>query len=178
MTHNDQLFSNMHAAALGRLRDCRPQDISSRADVAFDGRHFHLKSLGQDIHISYSDYSIRPQLPSWQALTILHYLARADGTPLSGVPIPFAQHENGMVRGGGFDREAEKTIAAQLGKLSEEDLRCRIHRLGGKIIPGKADLSAVLDYLPNYPVYLNIWFADEEFPASGRMFLDASAPII
>lgn len=29
--------------------------------------------------------------------------------------------------------------------------------------------------MPNYPVWLKIWFADDEFPASGRLLLDASA---
>ena len=29
--------------------------------------------------------------------------------------------------------------------------------------------------MPNYPVWLKIWFADDEFPASGKIFVDASA---
>ena len=28
---------------------------------------------------------------------------------------------------------------------------------------------------PRYPVWLKVWFADEEFPASGRLLLDESA---
>lgn len=35
--------------------------------------------------------------------------------------------------------------------------------------------SVVLPFLPNYPVTLKLWFADEDFPASGRMLLDAGA---
>lgn len=27
-----------------------------------------------------------------------------------------------------------------------------------------------------YPVWLKVWFADEEFPASGRLLVDESAP--
>ena len=30
-------------------------------------------------------------------------------------------------------------------------------------------------FLPNFPVTLKVWFADEEFDASARMLLDASA---
>lgn len=175
MANSNQLFSNMHQAALDWLRDRSPQDISRRANVAFDGSAFYLKSLGQDIGISYPDYDIQPRLDHWHTLTILHYLFRADGTPLSGKLITFAQHKDGMVRGGGFDRKTEKTIEEQLGILPKEELLRRIHRLGGQVFPGNADLCAVLSYLPNYPVYLKIWFADEEFPASGRMLLDASA---
>lgn len=175
MANSNQLFSNMHQAALDWLRDRFPRDISRRANVAFDGRNFTLKSLGKDVVISYPGYDIQPRLDPWHTLTILHYLFRADGTPLSGNLITFAQHKDGMVRGGGFDRKVEKIMEEQLGCLSEEELLRRIHRLGGEIVPGNADLCAVFSYLPNYPVYLKIWFADEEFPASGRMLLDASA---
>lgn len=176
MANTDQLFSNMHAAALGWLRDCAPSQICCRGGLAFSDGAFHTKSLGQELVISCPDYAIEPQLHQWHTLTILHYLARADGSPLSGELITFGQYKDGMVRGGGFDRRAENVIAAQLGNLSKEELIGRIHRLGGKILSGNADLCAAFDFLPNYPVYLKIWFADEEFPASGRMLLDASAP--
>lgn len=33
-----------------------------------------------------------------------------------------------------------------------------------------------LDFAPRYPVWLKVWFGDEEFPASGHLFVDASAP--
>lgn len=171
----DQLFSNMHRAALGWLQGRPPEDISRRANIAFDGKVFHLKSLGQEIAVTYPEYEIRPQLRVWHTLTILHYLSRADGTQPSGELIPFAQHKDGMIRGGGFDRKAEQTIGEKLGALSEEQLLHRVHMLGGKPIPGNGDLNVKFSYAPNYPVYLKIWFADEDFPASGRLFLDASA---
>ena len=47
--------------------------------------------------------------------------------------------------------------------------------LDGKIIDSKADLSAVFYIYPYYPVTLNIWFEDEEFPATGKIFLDKTA---
>ena len=36
-------------------------------------------------------------------------------------------------------------------------------------------LCAVFPVLPRYPVTLKIWFADEEFPASGKLFLQDHA---
>ena len=38
-----------------------------------------------------------------------------------------------------------------------------------------ADLCVKFQYLPRYPVWLKIWFSDEEFPASGRMLLDKNS---
>lgn len=176
MPEKDQLFSNMHQAALQRLQGRSPEEVARRANADFDGTAFHLKTLGQAISISYPGYQVTPRLRPWHLLTLLHYLATADGTPLSGQPITFAQHAGGMVRGGGFDRDAEGLIATRLGLLSETELLHRIHRLGGERLPSNADLCAGFFYLPNYPVYLKLWFGDDEFPASGRLLLDASAP--
>ena len=47
--------------------------------------------------------------------------------------------------------------------------------LGAEIIESKFDLCAVFYLFPNYLVTLNIWFADEEFEASGKMLVDKSA---
>lgn len=85
------------------------------------------------------------------------------------------QHKEGMVRGGGFDRDAEKAIQTKLGKLPPEELERRCLALGAKILPSNADLCAQFSFAPNYPVWLKLWFADEEFPASGRLLLDAAA---
>jgi len=43
-------------------------------------------------------------------------------------------------------------------------------------VPSNADLCARFDFAPHYPLWLKVWFADEEFPASGRLLLDESAP--
>lgn len=175
MEGKDQLFSNMRRAALEWLQNCDPKEISRRGNVAFDGNAFHLNSLGQDILVTYPQYQIEPQLHQWHILTILHYLAKADGTPLSGELVSFAQHKDGLIRGSGFDRNAEVIIRNRLGILTEEELLRRSSLLGGQIIPANADLCVKFSYLPNYPLYLKIWFADDEFPASGRLLLDASA---
>ena len=38
-----------------------------------------------------------------------------------------------------------------------------------------ADLCAVFPFLPRYPVIVKMWFADEEFPASGKMLVSGGA---
>jgi len=47
--------------------------------------------------------------------------------------------------------------------------------LGGEEISTNADIAFRIPFLPRFPVIMKIWQADEEFPASGRMLLDASA---
>ena len=47
--------------------------------------------------------------------------------------------------------------------------------MGAQLRPSNADFCAEFHFMPNYPVWLKLWFADDEFPASGRLLLDTSA---
>lgn len=87
-------------AARAWLAGRQPEDIAAKARVSFDGHSFHLESLGIPVTVDYPAYRITPQLDIWHELVILHYLHLADGTPLTGQTIPFAQHKDGMIRGG------------------------------------------------------------------------------
>lgn len=165
----------MYQAALSWLEKRDPRQISALSGVAFDGKAFHLDSLGQSVTIAYPAYSFPSELNQWHILTLMHYLSSANGAPLSGQQISFANYKDGMVRGGGFDRDTEKLIQTKLGMLSPEVLKQRCRRCGAIFVPSNADLCAEFSFAPNYPVWLKIWFADEEFPASGRLLLDASA---
>ena len=80
------------------------------------------------------------------------------------------------MRGGGLDRNAELIVRRDLGILPPEELERRCRLLGAEILPSNADFYARFDFAPRYPVWLKVWFADEEFPASGRLLLDESAP--
>lgn len=171
----DQLFSNMLRAALERFNSRMPEQISHNAAVLFDGSAFHVTSFGQQFTVAYPSYSVTPQQDQWHTLTLLHYLAMADGAPVSETQITFSQYKDGMIRGGGFDRTAERAIAQTIGRYTPEDLTSRCRALGAEILPGNADFSAKFMAFPNYPIWLKLWFADDEFPPSGRLFVSASA---
>lgn len=46
--------------------------------------------------------------------------------------------------------------------------------LGGFPISGRADLSIRFSFLPKIPLVLHLWLEDEDFPASGKVLLDAA----
>lgn len=175
MAEKDQLFSNMRRAALEWLNRRSPGEICTGGNVIFDGEAFHLQSLGKNITVTYPEYEVFPPLHHWHTLTLLHYLAFGDGTPPSDRLMTFAQHKDGMIRGGDFDRRAEVILREELGQLSEGELRRRCRLLGGEEVDSNGDLCVKFLFFPNYPVYLKLWFPDEEFPASGRLLLDETA---
>lgn len=44
---------------------------------------------------------------------------------------------------------------------------------GVKKEDSKADLSVVFHFLPKYPMFLNLWYSDDEFPASGKVLINS-----
>ena len=175
MKNRNQMFSNMLQVSLNWLEEASPEEISQKTGISFDGTTFRLESLGVPVTISYPNYQITPTLDQWHCLTLLHYLHLADGTPLTNKQISFSDYKDGMIRGSGFDYDVERTVSQKLGSLHPKELERRCRKLGGKLLPSNADFCVEFSFAPNYPIWLKIWFADEEFPASGRMLLNASS---
>lgn len=169
-------FERMLEAARSRLLRHVPEEISEKAGVRYENGVFWARTLGRCVEVQWPDGKITPPVSKWHALTLLHYLELADGTPLSGRTITFSQYKDGLVRGGGLDRNAELIVRRDLGVLPREELARRCEALGAELLPSNADFCARFDFAPRYPVWLKVWFADEEFPASGRLLVDESAP--
>ena len=149
-------FDRMMEVARERLARHAPEELAQRAGVEYADGAFIVSTLGKTVRGCLPECVVTPPLPNWHTLTLLHYLDLADGTPLCGRMIPFSQYKDGLVRGSGLERRCEA--------------------LGANFETSNADLCARFDFAPRYPVWLKVWFGDEEFPASGHLFVDASAP--
>ena len=169
-------FELMLEAVRSRLLRHVPEEISEKAGVRYENGVFWVRTLGRRVEIQWPAGKITPPVSKWHTLTLLHYLDLADGTPLSGRTITFSQYKDGLVRGGGLDRNTELIVRRDLGVLPREELARRCETLGAELLPSNADFCARFDFAPRYPVWLKVWFADEEFPTSGRLLVDESAP--
>lgn len=169
-------FARMMQTAQERLLRHVPEEISEKAGVRYENGVFWVRTLGRRVEIQWPAGKITPPVSTWHTLTLLHYLDLADGTPLTGRTITFSQYKDGLVRGGGLDRNTELIVRRDLGVLPREELARRCETLGAELLPSNADFCARFDFAPRYPVWLKVWFADEEFPTSGRILVDESAP--
>ena len=173
----NRAFEEMRKPALARLQGKDAEVLAKNAGIDYDKNQqiFSLESLGEKIQVTYPQYEITPKLNDWHHLLILHYIDMADGTPLSGQLMTFGELPGGMVRGGGFDRQSERTLSLQFGNCLPDLVQKACEALGAEIFASNADLSAVFHLFPFYPITLKLWFADEEIPGSGRLLLDRSA---
>jgi len=175
--YENRMFAQMRKAALGRLlkHDC--EEMAKKAYVVYDKKEkiFFIESLGKRVQISFPEFVFNPDIKEWHQLVILHYLDLADGSELENSLISFSQMKDGLIRGGGFDTRFKKAIQILLQRISEEEFKERCFALDGRMISTNADFAVEIPFLPRFPVTLKIWFADEDFEASGCMMLDASA---
>ena len=173
----NRAFQEMLTAAKGWLAGRRPEELAELAGAKWEpeAKLLKLQSLNQRLEVSTEDWSVRPQPEEWHYLILLHYLSIADGTQLSDEMISFGNLKDGLIRGTKFDRTADMALARFLKGREPEQIQevCRL--LGAGVRDSNADLCAVFPFLPRYPVAVKIWFADEEFPASGKMLVSASA---
>lgn len=174
---SSRAFEEMKKVAVARLQGRQLEDISQKGNIPFDKENsmFSLSSLGIPLEVRYPDYTITPAVNEWHQLVLLHYMDLADGMPLSQQWITMSELKDGMVRGGGFDRDCEAKIRTHLGCLSSKRLIGIFQSLGAEIVCGNADVCAVFGFLPQYPVMLKVWLADDELPGSGRMLVNKSA---
>ena len=170
-------FQEMLTAAKGWLSGRSPEELAGLAGAEWkpEEKILSLQSLNQRLEVSTEDWSVRPQPEEWQHLILLHYLSIADGTPLSDEMITFGNLKDGLIRGTKFDHTADMALARFLKDREPEQIKAVCRSLGAGFQDSNADLCAVFPFLPRYPVAVKIWFADEEFPASGKMLVSASA---
>lgn len=172
---NNTQYAQMLLEAKEKLSGMEPWDIARAAGFSWDGKVFASESLGIPFQISWPNLEIIPSLDLWHHLTILQYMAGAKEIPLTGQYISLCDfREGGLVRGSSFDRENDRIIGL-IGKYDVAVIQNAAAQLGGTIIPGKADLSIRFSFLPKYPMVLNLWLEDEDFPASGKVLLDTVA---
>lgn len=177
MTDNRQ-FREMHMAAIKKLEGRSPEDISRKGNLYYDNENnvFCFETFGKKCHVSYPEFAFDQEPEMWTLLTILQYMDEADGTPLTNCYIGLNEFQDGgLVRGSSFDRENEKIIQKKIGQADPESVKQAMLSLGGKILDGKGDLTALFYFMPNFPLLLNIWFEDDEFPASCKVLCDQAA---
>lgn len=177
MERPNRAFQEMLLPARERLYGRDPADIAQKSGAFYDSASglLTVPSLHQTIAVSFPALSCEPALENWHHLLLFHYLDMADGFPVTEQLIPFGDLKDGLIRGTKFDR----TVEAELGKFLADKEPARLKdicaSLGAKIVDSKADFTAVFPFFPRYPMTLNVWFADEEFAAAGKLLLSKSA---
>lgn len=173
----NRAFGEMLLAARKMLDGKDPAELAARSGCTYNEkmRSFTFACFGSNVEIRLPEYNTVPETDGWLHLIMLHYLAYADGEPVSEKLMAFGDCTGGLIRGTKFDLTAEVQLSEMLSGRTPEQIKAALEAVGGRLVPGSGDISVKILFLPRYPVTVNIWLADEEFPVSGKMLLSKSA---
>ena len=173
----NRAYQEMLQAAISRLRGRSGADIAEKSGAVFRNQKntLEIKSFHDKIEVKLSDFATDPLMEDWHHLLLLHYLDLADGTEESQRMITFGNLKDGLIRGTKFDHAAEKELEKILKDKDPERITEACKSLDAELTESNADLCASFRIFPKYLIILKIWFADDEFPASGKLFLQDNA---
>ncbi len=164
---------------LAKVKDIEEQCRRSGAQylVAGSQRFITLQYLNQRYQITLPRVGVtlldsQQEVPLKTKVLLLHYLIRAEGTPLSGKMIDFKSLPEGVIY---FPTFAKRTINPLTKHFGNEPLRLVdiAEKLGGQ----KADFgdaSVAISAFPRVPITLILWRGDSEFPPLTSILFDTT----
>jgi hypothetical protein len=173
------------------LAQVSPQLLASRAGSVFlpEESEFSISLWGREQLITYPGFVCRDAISgrvdplAVQAL-LLYYLQSADGAPLAGRWVSFADLPGGRFynqafqgyTGGELRRHfnVRQNDVRHFGGGPAETFSAAASALGGSPQP-TGDRAFAFQALPRLPVLVVHWQGDEDFPSSFQLLFDASA---
>jgi hypothetical protein len=123
-----------------------------------------------DVKLSLVDS--QEEIPIRDKILILHYLARAKGTPLANEVTAYKQLPEGSHYFPTFYKRAIKPLTDHFGKQPHL-LIDTAGKLGG-YQADYGDVAVTINAFKLVPVTLVLWQGDEEFPPAGNILFDAT----
>lgn len=167
--------------AIDRLVNKDPVEMARNAGVKLNQENntLFVDYLGDRYTVSYPDGNVEftdreGEVSLTNMILILHYLVNANGAPLQNKLVSFKELPDGAIYIEPFTR---RTIIPMLKLFAEK--RKEFIRLASSIggtVQNLGDTSVTIYPFPRVPITYVIWSGDDEFPASGNILFDASAP--
>lgn len=171
-------FDLARDAILGR----NPLEVAECAAVSYDeaAREFRFQSFGESLVVSLPECRVTfagtDDIPilEWR-LCALHYLGTADGAALSGELAHFRKMPGGNPYEPAFKKRSVNILRGTICNKPAQNIKPVCEALGGRLLQGNADVHAVFDFAPRFPINVQIWTRDEEMEGSANILFDARA---
>lgn len=175
-------YTPAHEVALEKFRACSLEDMARCSGYSIEGNALVLEFLGQHFKVVYPSGQFVPmqasdgELPLATQILILHYVTNLSQPLEAGKLISYKELPGGAIYIKPFTGRAIDPLVRTFGSNPDSLLEV-VTRLGGQS-NGLGDVGVTYRVFPRIPVALILWRADDEFPASGNILFDASAPLI
>jgi len=105
-------------------------------------------------------------------ILLLHYLARADGTPVTGRRVGYKDIPGGLLYASVFERRVTNPLAKKFGNSKKTFVQAGL-KMGGRS-EEIGDASFILQAFPFVPLQYVLWEGDDEFPPKIQLLFDSS----
>ncbi len=167
--------------AIEKLASKEPEEIARNAGIVYnrETKLFTVHYLGENYLIAYPDGSVRfadkeEEVSITVKILILHYLINANGAPLQNRWVSFKELPDGAIYIEPFTRRTIKPMLKLFADKQKEFIQLA-QTLGAKV-EDLGDVGVTIYPFPRVPITYVIWRGDDEFPASGNILFDGSAP--
>lgn len=176
----DAAYAQSLALASRELLGLDPSDICHRTGATLiedpDGAcTISLSCLNRDVTVTlpafeFSGASV--DLPIWEKIIVLHYLAACRDTALRGHEISFKEVKSGAPYFPSFEGRCIYPLMGAFGK-HPGDLITAAGALGGEPVP-HGDAGVRVRALPAVPIVFVVWQGDDEFGPAATILFDAA----
>jgi hypothetical protein len=172
-----QLSYRLAREQVSKIADLEQQCRNSGAQYV-SANQIIVLYLNQTYHIVLPEVEIslpdsQAEVPLKDRILILHYLAMAKGSPLSGKLISYKQLPGGTAYFAAFSQRAITPLVKHFGS-NPEPLLSAAAKLGGSAA-GHGDVSVTISAFPRVPITLVLWTGDDEVAPNGNVLFDANA---
>ena len=171
-----------HEVALKKFRARSLEDIARCSGYPIDGNALDVEFLGSHYKVGYPSGNFESvaisegELPLGTQILILHYLSNPSEVLDTGKLISFKELPAGGIYIKPFTGRSIDPMVKIFGANPDRLVEVATS-LGGQT-NGLGDVGVTLRVFPRIPLTMVLWRADDEFPASGNILFDASAPLI
>lgn len=166
--------------ATQKLSTMRAVEICQKSGASqIDEDHILIHYLNQPYQATLSTGEIllkgkAENVPVKDQILILHYLIRANGTPLTHKLISYGQIEGGKFYVPVFIQRNITPLLKSFGHKPEMLLE-RAQRIGG-VKATYGDISFSIDPFPKVRIFFIFWKGDDEVPPNGNILFDGNIP--
>lgn len=157
-----------------------PEIMAANSGVTYhsDSCVFEISFLGREYRISHPEGNVDAldggNVPLENRICILHYLTGASAAGLEGRHISFSELPSGFIYVTPFTNRCIRPLVSIFGREPQKLIEAG-EKLGGKR-EELGDYAVTVPVFPKIPITFVLWEGDDEFPPSGNVVFDASAP--
>ena len=138
---------------------------------------FRLSLFGTAIVITYPGFmgvnEKDEELPLPLQAVLAYYFHTADGAQLTGQWVSFAELPDGRMYNQAFQGYSGNELVKVFG-LDIYAFKSACEKSGGVATP-IGDAAYIFHALPRFPLLVNYWCGDEDFPSTSKILFDSSA---